>query len=89
MRAVFKCGRSSAVYSSLIFGFNGFIAYRINTGGVTDPLWFFLPAIVLTLVWSKEKRYFIYICAILNILVLFTGHGLLYASLLLFLFCFL
>lgn len=85
-RKILKYGFYASAIAAMFFAFNAHIAFRINTGGVVDSLWFYLPCIMYMLFLSKQNSKYIFYCACLIAIVFLSGFGILLIPMLLFVF---
>ena len=72
--------------TTMIFIFNSFIPFQLNTGNIKNQGWLYLPLITYILFLSKKKQKCIFYCACLMVFVLLNGLSLYFAVMLLFLF---
>ncbi len=84
-RRILRFNLLTSAITTMLFLFNSFIPFQIDTGNIKDQGWLYLPLLLYLAIRSKEDRqYFIY-SAFLMTMMVFNGFSLYFVPLLLFL----
>jgi hypothetical protein len=87
-RRIMRFNLLTSVITSMLFLFNSFIPFQINTGNIRDPGWLFLPLLLYLAIKSKEDHKYLIFSAFLMTVMAFNGFSLYFVPLFLFLFLF-
>jgi hypothetical protein len=85
-KRILRYDRTASAIASMLFIFNAFIPFQINTGNVKDVGWFYLPLALFTLFRSREDKRYIFYTACLVTLLILNGFSLYLVSFMLFVF---